>query len=56
MALKDELIGFFNDNVKEYETNLFVPEPDGYRPVTKEENTLVVVDQLISILDEYMGD
>lgn len=53
MTLKDELIVFFNNHVKEYETNVFVNTPIGVRPIKKEEHTPYVVDHLISVLKDH---
>ena len=53
MILKDELTCFLNNVVKEYETELFTVETEGFRPITKRENTPLVVDHLISILEKY---
>lgn len=59
MTLKNKLIDFFNNNVKEYDTELYVLENSKIntaRKITKEENTLLVVDHLLSILEDYKGE
>jgi hypothetical protein len=53
--LKADLITFLNGHVKEYETNVFVSGPEGFRPISKEEHTPFVVDSLLLRLEDHFG-
>ena len=56
MPIKDYLIIFLNAHVKEYETNLLVSEAEGFKPISKKENTVIIVDDLLEIVEDYFED